>query len=183
MAIRDLINEYRTAAVAGVIVIIGATLGIVAWTTVGQSGASIENAFYYDLESDEIFVGKTAQTPPIIGPSGERAGVRAYVYACGQCPPKDQLVGLNWRDLEQTPAFIAYFQRYSDRLLDIRASGRAFEELDQADQAYMVQEHGDLVRAPDDERWVPRASGHARQLLSQGPAPCPGDQPLVSCHP
>ncbi len=183
MTIRDLINEYQTAATAGVVVVICATLGILVWTTVGQSGTGVENAYFYDLESDEIFVGKTAQDPPIIGPSGERAGVRAYVYACGQCPPKDELVGLNWRELEQTPAFIAYFQRYSDRMLDLRASGRSLEELDQADQAYMVQERGDLVRAPDDERWVPRASRHAARLLSPGPRPCPGDEPLVICHP
>ncbi len=59
--------------------------------------------FFYDLNTGKLFVADALEIAPIEAPSGKPfalpdgteipAGVRAFVYACGECDPKTRKIG------------------------------------------------------------------------------------------
>ena len=61
--------------------------------------AVIPDAWFYDLNTGQLFRAKSNGLPPIAAPSGplpngEHAGVRAKVFACGDCSdPSNRFIG------------------------------------------------------------------------------------------
>ena len=97
-----------------------------------------KKAWFYDLNTGELFVTRFKSIPPIDAPSGplangEPAGVRAYVYRyAGQA---------------EDEKFIAYIEKFTPQAADLMKSR------DKEIRAKAWQE-GRLVRRTDGKEWV-----------------------------
>lgn len=86
----------------------------------GRRGGTQRSFYYYDLGSGKVFIESAQKFPPIEAPSGPLqigdkqmdAGVRAFVFTCGECP--DTLDGMTVDQIEQTGAKFGYVERYTD---------------------------------------------------------------------
>lgn len=104
--VRPWIQRHPRAVIAttGVsLVIMLVVLGAEALS--GPAAISAGKVWYFDLNTGELFAARDGQTPPIAAPSGPQpdgaaAGVRAYVFACGDCGNKSE-------------RFVGYLQVYS----------------------------------------------------------------------
>ena len=52
----------------------------------------VTHAYYYDLDTGQLFTAPVANTP-IINPAGKPRGVVAMVFGCGSCAPSNRIVG------------------------------------------------------------------------------------------
>jgi hypothetical protein len=91
--------------------------------------------YFYDLNEGTFFVGSLMDVPPIPRrsgplPNGEPAGVRAHLFACGDCGPPENLVGY----LETTRV-----SRETGEPVRVRA---AFEPGDRGDPEWILAESG-----------------------------------------
>ena len=184
MSLRQTINNNPVAVTGVAVALLFVALGVMVLTTTASNSRGGDRVYYYDLRTDELFVDRADQFPPIQGPSGHRAGVQAYVFACGECPSRQELVGLSQQRIaENTNAFVGYFRRYSDRAQEILASQKPFDERDSDDQAYMARMRGgELVRASTDDQWIPAESDRGRSLRGEVMT-CDGDAIPRECRP
>ena len=179
MSLRSAINNNSTHATVAAIIILCLALGFIAWRQAGHGQTRINATYFYDLGADELFAGDPGRFPPIDAPSGH-VGVRAYVFACGPCPPRDELLGNSWQEIEaSTDAFVGYFERFTDEAREVLLGRSAGDEQDN----YAVVLEGRHFRPPDQQQWVSARSAAGRQLESQAMMRCPGDETAQPCHP
>ena len=179
MSLREALNNNGIYATVGAIVLLCLALGVVVWRQASQGRPAFDAVYYYDLGSDELFLDEPGRFPPIDAPSGQ-PGVRAHVFACGPCPPRDELLGKSWQQIEaSTNAHVGYFERYTDEAREVllgRGSG------DEAGDYPIVLE-GRRFRLPDQQRWVSAHSSAGRRMEEQAVMRCPGDETARPCHP
>jgi hypothetical protein len=101
-------------------------------------------AWFYDLNTDKLFVDEDTKIPPIVAPSGplpddRPAGVRAHVYCRG--------FGNN-----RSKPFIGFLETYKTEL---PAAG------DSAPQPKSVR----LIKRPKDEEWIVADSYLGRMIM------------------
>lgn len=72
----------------------------------------VTHAYYYDLDTGQIFSAPLGSTP-ILTPSGKPRGVVAMVFGCGSCAPSQRLLG--WLQTSQPQTSM---QRVSDTRTD-----------------------------------------------------------------
>jgi hypothetical protein len=80
-----------------------AAVGITVMNSGGGRGTVVVAAWFYDLNTKTLFEGPREGIMPIDAPSGAlkdgpadlggKAGVKAWVYSCGECTEKDQFIG------------------------------------------------------------------------------------------
>jgi len=119
-------------------------------------------AWFYDRNTKELFPMPIHTTGPIetgSGPyNGEPAGVRAHVFACGDCSSNEQ--------------FIAWLEKPSP-----------LEAAQPQDGVVMETDLSPLICTPGSDRWV-RADGEAgKRIIATARAKCPQDAPANYCHP
>lgn len=113
-----------------------------------------EKAWFYDLNTGELFVASNELAGPIEAPSGplacgRPAGVRAYVFSYSDEP-------------NEANRFIGFLERLWDDAKE--------EDLGRANgQGGAVNRwgHGRLICRVGDERWVPADSEEGRAILSR----------------
>lgn len=129
----------------------------------------ISPTYYYDLESDELFVAGSDKVPPFDAPSGGQA-VAAHVFSCGACEADEQ--------------FIAFFTKYDDATRDALAA-MTLEQRTYADtDVQMMMQEGQLVRAKDGDRWLPFGGQAGMTILQNVPMRCGGPEaPVTACEP
>ncbi|MGE3806777.1 MAG: hypothetical protein AB7K24_19080 [Gemmataceae bacterium] len=91
---RKLINDRPGTVVVVVVLVMVAATFPYWWPTLASapSGPTGPQAFFYDLNTRELFVADAVPGPieTASGPfEGGPAGVRAHVFACGRCVDKD----------------------------------------------------------------------------------------------
>jgi hypothetical protein len=139
----------------------------------------IASNYYYDLNTQQLFVDDAELIPPIHTASGEYvaadgagsgAGVKAYVFACGDCS-------------DPTKRFIGYLEMYTPE-----AQQKMQQFMMQAQQpgasispeAYLMYEEGQvsgrLIKRADDEQWVPAESDEGALIVNELTMKCPHDQ-------
>lgn len=152
------------------------------FTTGGQkkTGPDMSLIWYYDLNTNEKYEVKwdgygpeqfNAQIPPQPAPSGplqrdwppplkkgDPAGVRVYMFACGDCSNEQ---------------FIGYLETFPVAIRDMIGEGKATPR-------EMVPNH--YWKAVDGEKWVIKDKPEAMDLLRQLAARCPGKR-LQECNP
>src|SRR5690606_22803013 len=102
---RDWLNKRSAIVTVLAVVVLIAALGFIIMQARGKPyRPQIVPVYYYDLGSGKLFTAMSDQIPPIqsdsgSGPGGMPQGVRAYVYACGDCPTN--AVGMTITDLFQ----------------------------------------------------------------------------------
>ena len=181
MSVREWINNNSAAATAAAVVLLCVALGVIVWSNTGGPGGIPRDGYFYDLSSEELFVHRLNEYPPVIGPSNEQAGVRAYVYACGECPRSRDIVGLSWQELrEQTDAFVGRFERWPERARAV-LSGE-IEPEDEYEQMEL-ELTGPEVRTPDQDRWVPQNGAAEDMSGAHYGDGCPGGELPTYCLP
>jgi hypothetical protein len=122
-----------------------------------------EKAWFYDLNTGQLFVGKDNQIPPIEAPSGplriesasgplregEPAGVKAYVYSYAPEP-------------NESERFIGFLETSVPREIMKRVESIK-PEADRTEQ----WGYGRLVRRLKDKRWVLGDSNEGRAILKE----------------
>ena len=172
--LRRWINEYPRVIVS----IAGASamllLAIVIWVKLPNRPATeivtSEKEWYYDLNTDELFVADKGLETPIEAPSGplpsgKPAGVRAYVLSYAD-EPNESTRFIAFLETTASPQVMAKLPKRHDSVSAAAKWGK-----------------GKLIRRLDDEIWIPADSKLGQQILQEAFAPNEnGDRP-VYCQP
>jgi hypothetical protein len=185
--LRQWINKNSAAVTAITLVcIVGALLTITQQFKGPARFMPPMSGYFYDLETDQIFVAPLNEVPPINVP-GELPGtpphgVRAYVFACGDCNnPANRF--LAWVET-YTPEAKSRLLNSFDRPPEERGP-RGFPEPD--GRRFIGRGH--LIAAPDPnnpdwkKHWVPFRSDEGTELLSRAQQRCNPQQATNICSP
>ncbi|MBN1795035.1 MAG: hypothetical protein JW804_00020 [Sedimentisphaerales bacterium] len=107
----------------------------------------VKKAWFYDLNTGRLFKAKDELQGPIEAPSGplpsgESAGVRAYVYTYENEPDENELI-------------IGYLEKPDPNAPDTANTGG------------LQMGQGKLIRTVDNEKWIPSASKKGREILKE----------------
>ena len=170
MSIRNLIGQHQGVAMAVTVALLACSVLIML-----RSGAVMtpkKQAYFFDLDTAELFAADRALTPPIAAPSGAGKGVRAVVFGCGSCSSDDLLV--------------AFIMKYSDNAgtaIGPDMSGAADAPPQQLASA--VQK-APLVATPpatgEQPQWLPSSSREGAAIQSRASFVC-GPKPAQPCVP
>jgi hypothetical protein len=168
-------NQGMATAIAVVILVVALALVFL------RGGGEVAGAgtYYYDLNTNQLFVSREARYAPFDTPSGptpdgQPAGVEAMVYGCDQADCAEPAV-----------EHVAYVVKHTPRGLQLieEIAALAPDEHDrrlQLDMELMTQK---LARRLNDTEWVsagdPRITGVVREIRHQR---CGGRQPVL-CNP
>lgn len=187
MAVSAWINRNPSLASVMAVGLLVLALGLIVWQVLGEDADTTVEAYYLDLEAGELFLSSANELPPIETPTGGGRGVRAHVYACGECPAG--LEGATAEEIEARGAFVAWLERYTDEAKQTieRLGGRDSESPlppEQEQQLYEAQDRGLVVGEATGDRWVQLESDAGRRLMD-GPQQRCDDQPgrAVRCEP
>lgn len=158
LALRMWINEQDPWII---ISITGVTLVILLIVIIGlMSGPKapeikeFKKAWFYDLNTGKLFVGKSKLKPPIEAPSGpladgRPAGVIAHVFTYAHEP-------------NESERFIGFLETTDpNAVIDISSSGKTKTDSTKS------WGQGKLIRRVEDERWIPGSSKEAREILNE----------------
>ncbi|MCX5659803.1 MAG: hypothetical protein NTW19_08790 [Planctomycetota bacterium] len=133
-------------------------------------------AWFYDLNTDNLFAAN-AESPPIDAPSGPQrdgkpAGVRAYVFACGDCAAEKERQ-------------VAWLETFT-----VKPTGPGWEPDGRRrpaappppeSMATPSETGGSLVKKPEGIRWIRSATEQGKAI--QVVADCPDGKPPRPCKP
>ncbi|MBN1507386.1 MAG: hypothetical protein JW955_11100 [Sedimentisphaerales bacterium] len=158
---RRWINEYpmvvSSLAAASAMLLLAVAL----WTLIPDTPMpiiTIEEEWYYDLNTGKLFTAEKGLDPPIDAPSGPMsdggpAGVRAYVLSYVREPNESERF-IAFLETTAPADMLAKWPRRSDSRSAARRWGR-----------------GKLIRKVDDELWIPADSKLGLQLMEEAFAP------------
>lgn len=175
MKIRDTMNNNSAVVTIVAVVILVLSLGFIIMNSNKKGPRRVVELYYYDMNTGELFVGPSDQYAPIDAPSGptadgQPAGVRAYVFSCGDCSDKSS-------------HYIGYLERYSPEAKErIRRMNENPESLSEEDH-YYDYDQGRFVMVPDKTSWLEANSEAGIEAASQVTASCPEDSIPRSCYP
>jgi len=138
------------------------------------------NAYYYDLNTGELFVDKAGLIPPIDAPSGPlkgtadtKAGVRAYVFTCGEDSESDR--------------FIAWIETYTPEtqkiLIDSNEIKTSHPLVGQGGAVASPLVALTNTNTPDKVNWMPSQSLMGIKIVRGSTAPCPNGSFSKPCVP
>jgi len=167
-------TRYAQVKVVSACVLLAAA--VVCFIKLSPAGESRdENAYFYDLEEQKLFVAPRSSIPPIKGIKGRAmAGVRAIVISTTGDPA------------DKKHRQIAYLEKYSPEIK------RLFEEVQQARAAGLSAEGridrrqvpaNTWVRRLHDAEWHPLDSTEGENITSEWNAPGPDGRTPVVCSP
>lgn len=178
--IRTWLNNSPIAIVL-VVVVLAVALVVIYLSRPGAGAGAGGEHYYFDLNTERLFVGPSDAMPPIDAPSGphdgEPAGVRAHVFACGGCPP--DLAGLSPAEAEEQGALIHHLETFTPEAR--RAAERDPVDADEASVQFEQMEAGRMVRRLDATRWIQAESQAGVDATVV--APCPDDGSPRQCRP
>lgn len=186
MSFRMWINQHAgTASAIAVLLLVVALAVTLMFGRPERLG--MPDRYFYDLNTGELFMVSTDALPPIetsSGPfQGRPAGVQAHVYACGECEPN--LTGATMDDLRDSETYIAWFERYSDEVIEmLPRRERDLQRLsdDRRHQAYEMMDEGLLV-SPDARQWLRGNDEAGMQLIEDAVRRCEDGSYAEPCHP
>ncbi len=172
MKISEKINENSGLVSAAAILILLAALVAVAYST-GLIGSAPEEGhrqvYYMNVATNQTFAASTEEIPPITTPEGhEEAGVRAYLFTCGECKPGE---------------WFGYLEKFSDEYKRSLADG-SLEKMPPPRRADMRME-SQLIRPLESERtdWVGSLSSEANQIKLKVAKTCGEGTKPTECLP
>ncbi|MEX0655472.1 MAG: hypothetical protein WD534_09635 [Phycisphaeraceae bacterium] len=181
MNVREWLNNNSAVVTIVAVLVLCFALAFIIWNNSGSGRPGPIDVYFVDLNTNEVFVGKSDQIPPIAAPSDsgdDTNGVRAHIYACGDCP--SDLAGRSADELIDGDVFIAYLERYTDEAREI-ITGDVTPE-NESDY-YSATEMGQLVRAVDGSNWVSINDQGGYELMSRTGNRCGEDSMPTPCRP
>lgn len=129
-----------------------------------------KKAWFYDLNTGELFVDKADKVPPVEAPSGplpngQPAGVKAYVLTYVSEP-------------NEAERFIGFLET-----TDPNAQKSATEASEAETASHRQWGRGMLIRTLDDERWVRGDSGQGRTIRIEAFRPNENGERPIYCPP
>lgn len=137
MRVREWMNNNSVVVTILAAVILVAALGLVVMQFQGPTYVP-PNVYYWNLDTNEVFVQRADAVPPIQAPNGGE-GVRAYLFSCGECSP-DQWFG--------------YLQKFDEEGKRLQEQGEVLLE----------EEDHLLVRSLEGGDWVPIFSAEGTRI-------------------
>lgn len=147
-------------------------------TSLTASGPGVtrerEKAWFYDLNTQQLFAAAGDDVPPIDAPSGaltdgQPAGVRAYVFSRVSEP-------------NESERFIGYLEMFTpegkEMISTIRKSGTKVTS-----DVIRQLNRNRLLRRPSDTNWFPADSNDGRVVLEQFSTTDGSKQTLFDCSP
>jgi hypothetical protein len=139
------------------------------------SGGGNDNAFFYDLQAQQLFVAPRGSIPPIKGIKGaEMAGVRAIV------------ISTSGNAADKKHRQIAYLEKYSPEMKQVfeevrraRAEGRSSAVSIDRKQVPA----NTLVRRLHETEWHALDTAEGKQIVNEWNAPGPDGRLPVVCSP
>jgi hypothetical protein len=127
----------------------------------------IEHEWFFDLERKTLFKAPRDSLPPLDPPSGavingQPAGVKAYVYACGE--------GCD----DEAKRFVGYLETYTP-------AARSTMRTPAPDANVLYQGH--LVADAQQLQWHLASSPDGQRVQSSSELRCKGLQPAKPCYP
>ena len=180
---RNWLNQNSAVVTIGaVMLLVLALAAIVVQMRPPSVGGPVE-IWYYDLNTSELFTAKSDQLPPTDAPSDGTgadtnptipAGVRAYVYSCGDCDnPADRIIA--WLEM--------YPPEVKERIEAMMKNPGSVPP----DQTMMEDpmSMGTLIRGIKSENWVPQYSEQGMKVQQDMGAAmrCPDGSPPKWCQP
>ncbi len=172
--VRDWMNNNSAVVTVAAVVLLLVALSAIIWQNSGSNrgGGRIENIYFYDMGSGQLFSGKASGIPPITAESGGE-GVRAYVYGCGDCSETNRYIAYLEKNTPEAKAAMEKMQNPDAN----NPEGQAPEEYDP-----MITQ-GVLVRAVEGGQWVPMYSEMGQKITGALEGKCAAGTRLVPCLP
>ena len=191
MKLRDWLNNNSAVVTIVAVVILVISLGIIVWQTTGGGGNHVVDVYYYDVNTGEIFLGKSDEIPPIEAPSGpidgQPAGYRAYVFACGDCPSNSEIVGATPEQLSGMNTFVGWVKKYTqDAKAAIERTENA-ENLSPEEEMEQIEawENGEVIKrtTDPDNAWVQSESRQGIRIQEETSQRCAEGEMATPCYP
>lgn len=180
MSLRETLEKHSAVTIAVVVIVLLASSTLLYKNVFrGRVVPNIDQRYFFDLNTGMLFLADVAALPPVEAPSGtlpdgKPAGVRAHVYACGECGQYD---GMTAEQMHASGALIGWVETYS------QAATAAVSQ--NSDDPYNadVGISGQFVRDPLGDEWIPLDSDAAAELMRRAMESCPAGQRPNPCHP
>lgn len=161
-------NNSAMVTILAVVVLIMSLAFIIISNSRPSYTPRVIDVYYYDLDTNQLFIDKSDKYPPIPTPSGEMKGARAYVFSCGDCS-------------DESKRFVGYLEMYTP------AAKSALENPQPANPEDMssidIFEEGRMLRGVDSREWVKANSNEAFQTQDAVQTHCGAEVPPKSCMP
>jgi hypothetical protein len=178
MKIREWIEDHSGVATALAVIALGIAAAFFYFRFTHSTGASPSHTYFYDLGSDQVnpidrlFPADANEVPPIGAPSGKLmpdgtpAGVKAWVFSCGNCGDRASL-------------FVGYLEsgtkEYRDALIQFRKATKGGQQV--TVPPLVMSHRGQFLSLPDNIRWFEYASSTGQKIISDVETRCGGDPP------
>lgn len=196
MAIREYLNNNPAVVTIAAIVLLIVCLALIVRQLLGGGGpGSPRDVYFYDTATGQVFTESAAQFAPIEAPSGPGAGVRAHIYACGDCEDiaSDIDDGMTIADIAALGAQLLYVERVPPDLLarSQAGAGSPEEEMALQEELSMKIEYAAIVDGSV-QAWQPSdnmsatidpEAGWQAQLSEMLEKLCPGGERPAVCLP
>ena len=188
MGVREFLNNNSAVATILAVVLLVMALGVIIWQNQGPQPRQFE-VFYYDLNTQEVFVDDVSRVVPFDRGNGtyefvdgsRGSAVRAMIYTCGD--PEASKEGMTLAEIEAAGGFIAYLERFAPQMLERQARIDAGESLlDENDEDYESGFDSVWVSTPEGQTWVNQNSEAGTQVIQSGLQRCGNATPKL-CRP
>lgn len=164
--VREWVNRNSAIVTIGAVVVLILSLGTIILSQGGRAPVRPVDVYYYDVGTGDLFQEKNTLIPPISAPSG-KPGVRAYVFACGDCG-------------DDSKRFIGWLEMYTPDAKRIMTSPPT--EAENMD-AFEVMERGHLISVPGNNEWVSMSSEEGFEIMDSIQNKCGEGATVSSCFP
>jgi len=190
LKVREWLNKNSAPVTIVSIFLLIMALGAIVWQMKPtQYEYEPVDVWYYDLNTGELFPEKSNRIPPVETPSGPvgsqdmPAGVRAYVFSCGECTRDEMYIG--WLEM--------FTKEAKEKIEATRQGGEDGEYVpdDMMMMEEMMWEEGQLIQAGktlDVEEelksgWVSQNSDPAFMIMEVAQGRCGEERYPQTCLP
>ena len=159
--IRQLIQKPAVGySLAAMLIVVAMALTFTSNIGSRKLGPPINNDFYYDLETGELFEAQKGLVPPTLSPvTGKETAVLARVFACNDCA-------------DTNDRFVGFLMKHT-------AEGKRLKE----DPKTIPPDLKPMqIGTPDGKTWHDENTPEAIQIMTATNSKCPGGG-LKQCHP
>jgi hypothetical protein len=176
MRLRQWVNENSSVVTVGAVVVMIFSLGWIVQESLTRwhRSSGVPDVWFYDLGSGKLFRAKSTAVPPIDAPSGvlidgEPAGVRARVFACGDCN-------------DESKRFVGWLEKFSHQAKQAMVQGRTGQGQGYSSSSIGYID-GLLIRDEEGTRWLKASDPRAKEVFQMPRKRCPYPHVLNSCFP
>ena len=185
MKMREWINKNSPLVTIGAVLVLIVCLFVLLRQINPPVPPPITKAWFFDLETNKLFIGPNAALPPIPTPSGKKdangsdQGVRAIIFSCGQCSDESKrYIGY----LETlTPEAKEQIQAMMDAASKVTPDGPPPPPPTQPMGDPMM--NGRLIASPDKGGWLTMDSPDAGKLIQESMSKCGEGKYPTQCFP